>query len=48
MARLNVPRAAGQVDEADVMREQLEYLIEHVAAKKGICVCSDLVLLAGG
>ena len=26
--------------EADVMREQLEYLIEHVA-EKGICGCSE-------
>ena len=40
MVRLNVPRAPGPVDEADVMREQLEYLIEHVA-EKGICGCSE-------
>ena len=40
MVPLNVPRAPGPVDEAEVMREQLEYLIEHVA-EKGICGCSE-------
>jgi hypothetical protein len=40
MVRLNVPRAPGPVDEADVVREQLEYLIEHVA-EKGSCGCSE-------
>jgi hypothetical protein len=38
--RLNVPRVPGPVDETDVMREQLEYLIEH-ATEKGICGCSE-------
>ena len=40
MVRLICREPQGPVDEADVMREQLEYLIEHVAAK-GICGCSE-------
>jgi hypothetical protein len=36
--RLNVRRIPA--DEVDVMLEQLEYLIEHVA-EKGICGCSE-------
>jgi hypothetical protein len=37
---LSLPRVPEPADESDVMREQLEYLIEH-AAERGICGCSE-------
>ena len=38
--QVELPRVPAPADEADVMREQLEYLIEH-AAEAGPCGCSD-------
>jgi len=35
-----LPRIPEPADEADVMREQLEYLIEH-AAEAGECGCPE-------
>jgi hypothetical protein len=35
-----MPRIPEPADETDVMREQLEYLIEH-AAHEGPCGCSE-------
>jgi hypothetical protein len=37
---LNLPRVAEPADENDVMREQLEYLIDH-ASEQGTCGCSE-------
>jgi hypothetical protein len=36
----NPPAVPGSADERDVMREQLEYLIEHIT-ERGECGCSD-------
>ena len=38
--QIEVPRIPEPADETDVMREQLEYLIEH-AAEGTACGCSD-------
>jgi hypothetical protein len=37
---LHLPRVSKPADENDVMREQLEYLIGHVA-DRGLCGCSE-------
>jgi hypothetical protein len=37
---LNLPRVPEPADEEDVMREQLEYLIDHTT-ERGICGCSE-------
>ena len=37
---LHLPRVSQPADENDVMREQLEYLIGHVA-ERGMCGCSE-------
>jgi hypothetical protein len=37
---LSLPRVPEPADESDVMREQLEYLIDH-ASERGTCGCSD-------
>lgn len=37
---LSLPRVPEPADESDVMREQLEYLIDH-ASEQGTCGCSD-------
>lgn len=39
-ARAAAPGAVAPTDANDVMREQLEYLIDHVA-EQGICGCSQ-------
>jgi len=36
----NLPRVPDPADQNDVLREQLEYLIAHVA-EQGICGCSE-------
>ncbi len=38
--QMELPRIPEPADETDVMREQLEYLIEH-AALAGQCGCSE-------
>ena len=37
---LSLPRVPEPASESDVMREQLEYLIEH-AGERAICGCSE-------
>lgn len=38
--QVELPRIPELADETDVMREQLEYLIEH-AARQATCGCSE-------
>jgi hypothetical protein len=35
----NLPEVSGPADEGDVMREQLEYLLDHISGR-GVCGCS--------
>jgi hypothetical protein len=37
---LDLPRVPDPADEDDVLREQLEYLIAHVA-ERGVCGCPE-------
>jgi len=38
--QLELQRIGGPADETDVMREQLEYLIEHIS-QEVLCGCSE-------